>query len=93
MVDETIDTEFTEKEQTVEDEINDEKSKFDERKDETKEKIDETREKTKILLIMLLTTYTKASMNSEKALKTCKNLQIKNILTTKKQPYNLLTLI
>ena len=40
MVDEeTIDTEFTEKEETVEDEINEEKSKFDERKDETKEKI------------------------------------------------------
>ena len=47
MVDEeTIDTEFTEKEETFE-ETEEEKSKFDEKKEETKEKIDETKEKGK----------------------------------------------
>ena len=47
MVDETIDTEFTEKEETVEETIDDEKSKFDEKREETREKIDETKEKGK----------------------------------------------
>lgn len=47
MVDETIDTEFTEKEETVEENFGEEKSKFDEKRDETKEKIDETKEKGK----------------------------------------------
>ncbi|WP_458456423.1 Hsp20/alpha crystallin family protein [Methanobrevibacter sp.] len=47
MVDsETIDTEFTEKEETFEEEIDDE-VKFEDKKDEYKEKFDETREKGK----------------------------------------------
>ena len=47
MVDEeTIDTEFTEKEETFE-ETEEEKSKFDEKREETREKIDETKEKGK----------------------------------------------
>ena len=50
MVDEeTIDTEFTEKEEEVEvdEKINEEKTKFDEKKEETKEKFDERKEKGK----------------------------------------------
>ena len=54
MVDETIDTEFTEKEETVEETIDEEKSKFDEKRDETKEKIDETKEKGKNIADNLL---------------------------------------
>ncbi|AMD18045.1 hypothetical protein TL18_08450 [Methanobrevibacter sp. YE315] len=51
MVDEeTIDTEFTEKEEEeveVDEKINEEKTKFDEKKEETKEKFDERKEKGK----------------------------------------------
>ena len=54
MVEETIDTEFTEKEETVEETIDEEKSKFDEKREETKEKIDETKEKGKNIADNLL---------------------------------------
>jgi HSP20 family protein len=48
MVDsETIDTEFSEKEEKIEDKINEEKSKFDEKKEETKEKFEDKKEKSK----------------------------------------------
>lgn len=55
MVDsETIDTEFTEKEETFE-ENNDEEVNFDDKKDEYKEKFDETREKGKTIADNVLT--------------------------------------
>ncbi|WP_406537114.1 Hsp20/alpha crystallin family protein [Methanobrevibacter sp.] len=54
MVEETIDTEFTEKEETVEETIDEEKSKFDEKREETKERIDETKEKGKNIADNLL---------------------------------------
>ena len=54
MVDETIDTEFTEKEETVEENIDEEKSKFDEKREETKEGIDETKVKGKNIADNLL---------------------------------------
>ena len=54
MVDETIDTEFTEKEETVEENIDEEKSKFDEKREETKERIDETKVKGKNIADNLL---------------------------------------
>ena len=54
MVDETIDTEFTEKEETVEETIDEEKSKFDEKREETKERIDETKVKGKNIADNLL---------------------------------------
>ncbi len=48
MVDsETIDTEFSEKEEKIEDQIDEEKSKFDEKKEEAKEKIEDKKEKSK----------------------------------------------
>ena len=54
MVDETIDTKFTEKEETVEENIDEEKSKFDEKREETKERIDETKVKGKNIADNLL---------------------------------------
>ena len=54
MVDETIDTKFTEKEETVEENIDEEKSKFDEKREETKEKFDETKVKGKNIADNLL---------------------------------------